>query len=232
MTDQRTPTTRAGRELLRSFQEPDEPFTNLVVRLGILAIEAEARADTPPLPGHQTPGEFHDYRVACVKCGERGFLHVITAPASPAPTDTPLDGDAGQCPTCGSDACVGRLQYESCRAASPAPADTALDVERLRSALEDMVNQFASYWGGGGITTGGLSALEEAFEVLGYSDPNPAPWRGCDEPGCREEGSSGWPSPTGYRRTCHEHSEHHQRLRCNYPFDHPHFAALTPEDPR
>jgi hypothetical protein len=29
----------------------------------------------------------------------------------------------------------------------------------------------------------------------------------CDEPGYREEASSGWPSDDGYRRTCHKHSK-------------------------
>jgi hypothetical protein len=99
------------------------------------------------------------------------------------------------------------------------------DATRLREALEGMVNQFA-YWGGEGITTGGLSALEDAFDVLGYSDPQPAPWRGCDEPGCKREGTSGWPSPTGYRHTCHEHSDFHLARRCNYPAEHPHFAEI------
>ena len=28
----------------------------------------------------------------------------------------------------------------------------------------------------------------------------------CDEPGCARKGSCGFPSPTGYRRTCFEHS--------------------------
>ncbi len=37
-----TPGTAAGRELMRSFDQPDEPFTNEVVRLGVLAVEAEA----------------------------------------------------------------------------------------------------------------------------------------------------------------------------------------------
>ena len=37
-------------------------------------------ATPAPLDGHQTPGEFHDYRVACVKCGEPGFLHVSWRP--------------------------------------------------------------------------------------------------------------------------------------------------------
>jgi len=33
-----------------------------------------------PLDGHQTPGEFHDYRVTCAVCGEPGFLHVSWRP--------------------------------------------------------------------------------------------------------------------------------------------------------
>ena len=37
-------------------------------------------ATPAPLDGHQTPGEYHDYRVACVKCGEPGFLHVSWRP--------------------------------------------------------------------------------------------------------------------------------------------------------
>lgn len=28
----------------------------------------------------------------------------------------------------------------------------------------------------------------------------------CDEPGCFEHANCGWPSDTGYRRTCYEHS--------------------------
>lgn len=28
---------------------------------------------------------------------------------------------------------------------------------------------------------------------------------GCDEPGCTKEGTCGWPSPSGYRRTCVDH---------------------------
>jgi hypothetical protein len=29
----------------------------------------------------------------------------------------------------------------------------------------------------------------------------------CDEPGCDRDASGGWPSPNGYRHTCHEHRE-------------------------
>jgi hypothetical protein len=27
----------------------------------------------------------------------------------------------------------------------------------------------------------------------------------CDEPGCRQQAGCGWPSPSGYRRTCGAH---------------------------
>ena len=27
----------------------------------------------------------------------------------------------------------------------------------------------------------------------------------CDEPGCNREATCGWPSPSGYRRTCGDH---------------------------
>lgn len=77
----------------------------------------------------------------------------------------------------------------------------------LREALESMVYQFA-YWSDGdppGHITGGLSALEEAFAVLGWDEPHPAPFQQCDEPGCRKQGTSGTPTLDGYRRTCHEH---------------------------
>jgi len=58
--------------------------TNVVIDCGTVE-EAIAYMDrlhaTPaPLDGHQTPGEFHDYRVACSVCGEPGFLHVSWRP--------------------------------------------------------------------------------------------------------------------------------------------------------
>jgi hypothetical protein len=78
-------------------------------------------------------------------------------------------------------------------------------IEDLADALDDMVRQFA-YTGGGTRTTGGLSALEHAFDVLGLDDPHPlAPEEMCDEPGCKEEITCGTPTPTGYRRTCGKH---------------------------
>ena len=93
--------------------------------------------------------------------------------------------------------------------------EQAAALAALRAALEDMVRQFA-YWSNsaGGIYTGGLSALEEAFDVLGWDDPYPLPDRRCDEPGCMEDGTMGWPTRPGgtglnggYRTTCWGHSD-------------------------
>ncbi len=73
-------------------------------------------------------------------------------------------------------------------------------------ALEGMVHQFAHWHGGvGGYTTGGLSALEDAFEALGWEDPHPYPKGRCDEPDCMEQATCGWPTSGGYRRTCGKH---------------------------
>ena len=80
----------------------------------------------------------------------------------------------------------------------------------FRDALEDMVRQYA-YWSDrfGGYTDGGLSALEYAFQALGWSDPHPAPEARCDEPGCMKQWTCGTPrtrgKPGGYRRTCGDH---------------------------
>lgn len=95
----------------------------------------------------------------------------------------------------------------------PFNPETGEDWPAAREALEGMVRQFA-YWSNtaGGYWTGGLSALELAFEVLGWEDPHPAPEARCDEPGCLEQISTGWPTQPGgttqnggYRRTCGEH---------------------------
>ena len=79
-------------------------------------------------------------------------------------------------------------------------------IDPVRDALEGMVYQFA-YWsdGIGGISCGGLSALEDAFVVLGWEDPMPVPSMCCDEPGCMKQGTMGTPVVGGYRRTCWDH---------------------------
>ena len=80
------------------------------------------------------------------------------------------------------------------------------EIAKYRDVLEDMVYQFG-YWSesAGGFTTGGLSALEAAFELLGWDDPHPVPGGCCDEAGCTKQISSGTPTASGYRQTCHEH---------------------------
>lgn len=81
--------------------------------------------------------------------------------------------------------------------------------EALRDALEDMCYQFAydgTRDGGPTLTTGGLSALEGAFRLLGWEDPHPIPHARCDEPGCPQRAACGWPDKNNrYRRTCTEH---------------------------
>ena len=82
-----------------------------------------------------------------------------------------------------------------------------MSLDKAMSALESMVYQFA-YWSDGpkpGLITGGLSALEEAFEVLGWDEPHPVPSMQCDERGCRKQATCGWPTNGGYRRTCGDH---------------------------
>lgn len=79
---------------------------------------------------------------------------------------------------------------------------------------ESVVRQFGYWVDGdvGGYTTGGLSVLEEAFSILGWDDPHPAPEDRCDEPSCMQQASVGWPTRpggtglnSGYRKTCTEH---------------------------
>jgi hypothetical protein len=78
--------------------------------------------------------------------------------------------------------------------------------DEARSLVEGLVRQFACQTSNPcGLTTGGLSVLEEAFEFLGWDDPHPVPDMRCDEPGCERHADCGWPSPSGYRRTCGEH---------------------------
>jgi hypothetical protein len=57
------------------------------------------------------------------------------------------------------------------------------------------------------ISTGGLSVLEDAFEILGYDDPHPMPERQCQFEGCTKTATSGTPTEDGYRRVCLKHFE-------------------------
>ncbi len=84
--------------------------------------------------------------------------------------------------------------------------------KEIKEALESMVWQFG-YRGVKNkkpvIHTGGLSALEEAFEALGWDDPHYLPEEGytCEVVGCMEPDSAGvhWGDDKLYLRLCHEH---------------------------
>lgn len=81
----------------------------------------------------------------------------------------------------------------------------------VREALESMVWQFAYRTVARGrlaLTTGCLSALEEAFEVLGWDDPHfshECDEQCCQHPGCLTWATCGAPTPDGYKRLCCEH---------------------------
>jgi hypothetical protein len=81
-------------------------------------------------------------------------------------------------------------------------------LEAAEKALEDMVRQFAhecSKDGRPAYGTGGLSALEEAFSVLRWNDPQPALDRECQAAGCHKWASCGVPTRDGYRWLCGDH---------------------------
>ncbi len=77
---------------------------------------------------------------------------------------------------------------------------------KYKEALEDMVNQFAfSLDDPPRLTTGGLSALEHAFQVLGYPDPKEVPEQRCQHGNCNKTATCGTPTKKGYKRVCGKH---------------------------
>lgn len=84
------------------------------------------------------------------------------------------------------------------------------ELEHLKEVLEDMAAQFAyrtvikkkRY-----LATGGLSALEDCFDALGWKDPHSADkiLSGCDYPGCNEFATCGTPTSNGYKHCCGDH---------------------------
>jgi hypothetical protein len=69
----------------------------------------------------------------------------------------------------------------------------------LREALEGMVDQFAyrirSKEGGRAFWSGGLSALEQAFHVLGWADPHEVSDGACEIAGCHDWATCVGPYP-------------------------------------
>jgi hypothetical protein len=87
---------------------------------------------------------------------------------------------------------------------------------KLLSVIEDMAYQFAyetKHRGRAALTTGGLSALESAFDALAWRDPHPIPESECQTRGCHERASCGTPTKDGYRRLCGRHYSDEQECR-------------------
>ncbi len=83
-------------------------------------------------------------------------------------------------------------------------------IEDYKEALEDMVWQFAYRFEDGTLRTGGLSALESAFQTLGWKDPYKI--KDCNGVICDVDGCCGFVScqgcawrETGYWCLCSEH---------------------------
>ena len=94
--------------------------------------------------------------------------------------------------------------------------DTGLEPEEIKDFAEDVAYQFGYYFPIKDIlylSTGGLSTLERAFDILGWNDPHPVPECECEVPGCHERANCGTPTKDGYKRVCGKH-----------------FAELTRED--
>lgn len=79
------------------------------------------------------------------------------------------------------------------------------DAERLREFAEEVIRQFAYRIKTNGqcaYTAGGLSVLEEAFDIIGWDDPHLCPECECEEDGCHEWATGGMLTPDGYKWLC------------------------------
>ena len=86
--------------------------------------------------------------------------------------------------------------------------DTGLEPEEIKGFAEDVAYQFGYYFPIKDIlyiSTGGLSTLERAFDILGWNDPHPVPECECEAPGCHERANCGTPTKDGYKRVCGKH---------------------------
>lgn len=84
------------------------------------------------------------------------------------------------------------------------------DAERLGEFAEEVIRQFAYRIKTNGhcaFTAGGLSVLEEAFDIVGWDDPHLCPECECEEDGCHEWATCGMLTPDGYKWLCARHRE-------------------------
>lgn len=85
-------------------------------------------------------------------------------------------------------------------------------MDKCREALESMVLQFGNRGTKNGkptLYTGGLSALEDAFEALGWDNPHYLPEEGytCEVEGCVEPIVCGCPWGAMYFHLCAKHKD-------------------------
>lgn len=88
------------------------------------------------------------------------------------------------------------------------PTVDAVEVADMKEFAKDVVYQFGCYWPMGErlyITSGGLSTLEWAFDILGWENPHPVPECECEIEGCHEHATCGAPTADGYKRMCSRH---------------------------
>ena len=86
--------------------------------------------------------------------------------------------------------------------------DSGLEPEEIKGFAEDVAYQFGYYFPIKDIlhlSTGGLSTLEWAFQILGWNDPHPVPECECEFPGCHKHATCGTPTKDGYKRVCGKH---------------------------
>lgn len=84
----------------------------------------------------------------------------------------------------------------------------AEEVGEMREFTRDVAYQFGYYCQNGGrlcITHGGLSTLEQAFDILGWENPHPVPECECEIDGCHEHATCGALTNDGYKRMCGRH---------------------------
>ena len=73
-----------------------------------------------------------------------------------------------------------------------------------KEVIEDLLHQFASD-GDGMLWTRGLSALEAAFDYIGWDNPHPLEDELLCQDECGDRATCGTPTPEGYKRLCSDH---------------------------
>lgn len=81
--------------------------------------------------------------------------------------------------------------------------------EPLKEFAEDVARQFAyrvkTIDGHAAYSSGGLSTLETAFDILEWDEPHPCPECECEATGCHEWATCGTPTKDGYKLLCGKH---------------------------